>query len=58
MADERAIKLHSTTDARVWADEFCNLFSIIMKDGELVEDSRGVMLGWFANAIETGRGHS
>lgn len=35
-----------TTDARVWAREFCRLNTA---------SDEGMMLGWFANAIETGR---
>lgn len=34
-----------TLDASVWADEFCKLFP---------EMDRGLMLGWFANAIMAG----
>lgn len=49
-----AIKLHSTPDAWVWTQEFCARFSLFSEDG-VVEDPHGVMLGWFANAIETGR---
>jgi hypothetical protein len=36
----------STTDASVWATEFCRLFP---------GADWGLMVGWFANAIETGR---
>jgi uncharacterized cupin superfamily protein len=52
-------KLHSTTDAMVWAKEFCQIF-----DGRTVTSANdhspdevgvGTMLTWFANAIETGR---
>jgi hypothetical protein len=39
-------KLYDTTDAIVWAHEFVTLFS---------EIDEGLMIGWFANAIETGR---
>jgi len=57
--------LLATTDAMVWAEEFCRIF-----DGHVVVGSRtlqeiehknwtkldeGTMLTWFANAIETGR---
>lgn len=49
-AAETASKLNSTTDAHIWASEFirlCKLHSWVI-DYSLV-------LGWFANAIETGR---
>lgn len=53
-------KLHATTDARVWADEFCNLFTVIPRSDEQTpfesdNDELGLMIGWFANAIEVGR---
>ena len=54
----RADKLHSTTDARIWADEFCKRFALVAVGREpavLEGDSVGVMISWFANAIETGR---
>jgi hypothetical protein len=39
-------RLYSTTDARVWAEEF----------GKVRPDiDQGLMICWFANAIETGR---
>lgn len=64
MSDETGKLLHSTTDARVWASEWCRIAENL--DGErcLVVDSRvideGWMTGWFANAIEVGRtaGHA
>lgn len=40
------LKLCNTTDARVWAKEFCHLNPAL---------DEGTMIGWFANAIETGR---
>jgi hypothetical protein len=43
--DESAINLHATTDAMVWAREY-----VRMHGGD-----EGLMLSWFANAIETGR---
>ena len=54
MKDELAFKLHSTTDAWVWAQEFCARFNLFTEDG-VVQDPHGLMVGWFANAIETGR---
>ena len=53
-------KLHSTTDAQVWADEFCKrwtcgLCQIPGKAGvETPEDWNEIMVGWFANAIMAG----
>lgn len=40
--------LISTTDAKKWAVEFCRL-------NHGTEMTVSSMLGWFANAIETGR---
>ncbi len=47
-------KLLATTDAMVWAEEFCRAFSLYDEDG-VIEDKEGLILGWFANAIEVGR---
>lgn len=45
-----AKKLLATTDAQTWAREFMSLF------GKRKDDiDEGLMIGWFANAIETGR---
>ena len=49
------IDLHSTTDARVWAQEWCR----IARDIEATDDDRrvideGWMIAWFANAIMAG----
>ncbi len=50
MTDTDAVRrLHATTDASVWAQEFMHLFRNCPTPDE------GTMLGWFANAIETGR---
>lgn len=54
------INLHDTTDAAVWAAEFCKrwpsaLCQIPGREG--VSDGRdfeGIMIGWFANAIMAG----
>lgn len=51
-----SLKLHSTTDARVWAAEFLKINGA--KIGKLQlspSELEHVLLGWFANAIETGR---
>jgi hypothetical protein len=50
--------LLSTTDARAWAEDFCRRFAVCHLDdpiGTTCADGVGLMLGWFANAIETGR---
>ena len=48
-------KLHSTTDARVWAEEWCRIAREIeaSNDGREIIDE-GWMIGWFANAIMRG----
>ncbi|QZE11379.1 hypothetical protein SEA_JADA_9 [Streptomyces phage Jada] len=40
----------STTDARVWAEEFVSR----IKDNPEIATDEGTMLGWFANAIMAG----
>lgn len=58
MTDE--VKLHDTTDASVWAREFCKrwpsaLCQIEGKEGVSDgDDWEGTMIGWFANAIMAG----
>lgn len=52
MSDD-AINLHDTSDAAVWADEFQR----IVLDGG-IEVDKGLMLGWFANAIMAGHDHA
>ena len=46
--------LMGTTDAMVWAEEFCRIFNgeVVGGDGtgEAVVDE-GLMVGWFANAM-------
>lgn len=49
---ELTSKLLSTTDARVWAEEFVRL---VVETEPGVTVDFGLMVGWFANAIETGR---
>ena len=51
---ELTARLHSTTDAMVWATEFCKLFLVLTREGCVLGDE-GTMVGWFANAIEIGR---
>ena len=55
-------ELLNTTDAMVWAAEFCRTFNgyIVAPEKRLTPDPRlvideGTMVTWFANAIETGR---
>lgn len=43
--------LHNTSDAMVWTNEFSKL---VEANPDWVSD-KGWLLGWFANAIETGR---
>ena len=42
--EELSRKLHYTTDASIWASEFCKLNPSM---------DEGTMIGWFANAIVT-----
>jgi hypothetical protein len=46
-----------TTDARVWAQEWCRIARQIAtsKQSWAALDDEGWMIGWFANAIERGR---
>ncbi len=64
--DEVGKKLLATTDAEVWAAEFCRIFkgwTIVPEAGATVPGvptptgivDEGGMLAWFASAIETGR---
>jgi hypothetical protein len=47
--DNLAANLHSTMDAKLWADEFHRLNSA---------SDHATMLAWFANAIMTGYDHA
>ena len=60
--------LLGTTNAMVWAEEFCRIFNgkMIMSTDGMPDDPQdgrfsahyideGTMVGWFASAIETGR---
>ena len=53
MPDEMTARLLSTTDAMVWAQEFCGLFDVTHTGCSPAEgdDSVGLMVGWFANAM-------
>lgn len=52
--DALTATLHATTDAAVWAHEWCTIARQIRDRGDDVIDE-GWMIGWFANAIEIGR---
>lgn len=51
--DEQEVvkRLHATTDAAVWAEEFNRTLYVLGKD----RLDEGWLIGWFANAIEVGR---
>lgn len=51
-------KLHGTTDAMVWATEWCRIAREIeaSEDGELIDE--GWMVGWFANAMCVAEDHA
>lgn len=51
IVDNKAVDLHSTTDARVWAEEFVRLH----RGARATDSDLGLMISWFANAIEVGR---
>lgn len=44
------------TDASAWADEFVGMFHILNHDGQELDhdEAWGLMVGWFANALEAG----
>lgn len=50
-ADPTTKLLYATTDAMVWAEEFCR----IVRENGIDCTDEGFMVGWFANAIEIGR---
>lgn len=48
--------LNQCTDAARWAAAFADLFAVNLANGlSAGDDTQGLMLGWFANAIEAGR---
>lgn len=49
MNADRAQRIYATTDAMVWTEEFM----AVVRNGATVDE--GLMIGWFANAIRTGR---
>jgi hypothetical protein len=57
MSDDRRLSnngLLSTTDMMQWAEEFCRIFRGKVVGEDDVDE--GLMVGWFANAFELGRG--
>lgn len=50
MSDTKALDLNSTTDARIWVDEWLK----IIKDRPAIPTDEGTMLAWFASAIMAG----
>lgn len=49
------LNLIDTTDARVWAREWCRVAREIEAGGSGLVIDQGWMTTWFANALETGR---
>ena len=47
------VDLHSTTDAKIWAKRFIEAIESNVNTADPHDE--GFMIGWFANAIETGR---
>ena len=49
---------HMGTDAVRWAEEFCRLFEVHRRWGKTafspVDDQVGLMITWFANALQAG----
>jgi len=55
-ATENDTDLIGDHDARHWAERFAHRFPAILQDGEgVINDVEGLMLTWFAGAIETGK---
>ncbi len=47
-------KLHGTTNAIIWAEEFVK----IIKKNPSIPVDEGFMIGWFANAMMTAHDHA
>ena len=45
------MSIHRNPDAQVWAKFFGEKFKVVTLDGTDVEDSEGLMIAWFANAM-------
>lgn len=55
--DDMTQRLYATTDAMVWAEEWCKVARrIAAEGGEIIDE--GWMVGWFANAFGTADMHS
>jgi hypothetical protein len=58
--DDAEVKLHNTTDAQVWTDEFLKLLPKLFFDvnacvkKDRYDDFEEWVFGWFCNAIQTG----
>ena len=58
--EDREVKLHNTTDANVWTDEFLKLLPKLFLDvndcikTDRYDDFKEWVFGWFCNAIQTG----
>jgi hypothetical protein len=48
-------ELFSNPDAQVWAQEFLERFGWALRDEPARVIDEGLMIGWFANAIECGK---
>lgn len=55
-SEETTKLLYSTTDAQVWAREWCRIAQEIQTRGDEVIDE-GWMIGWFANALCVAQDH-
>lgn len=49
MSDPMTLELLATTDPRIWAEMFCEQFTVN------ADDPVSTMTTWFAAAIDTGR---
>ena len=45
------MSIHKNPDAQVWAKFFGEKFKVVTLDGTEVDDSEGLMIAWFANAM-------
>lgn len=54
--DSVTSRLYATTDARVWAHEWCEIAREVEARGDSLIDEDW-MIGWFANAIENAKDH-
>lgn len=54
-ATENDNDLHGDTNAVNWAERFASIFEVRRLSDMEPLDTEGLMLTWFASAIETGR---